>query len=218
MDDRLSDDEMDQENCRRWNAAHKVHHPDALSGSDPIEVLEHHRVSHLIRPGLIVLDIGVGLGGMSRHLHACDCVVDALDAADLAEQVIHSYIRRFYLAEQISELPSLEYDLAVSQLVAQHMCERNLRDQIFHVGRSLRLEGIFSLHLAGATEGPLNNLPGPIPPGMDGAMCRDPDYAINMIYDVLPTGYAINVLPHRMEWPQFKSYWYFVHITRGAIP
>lgn len=208
----------DAENRRQWNSIHID--PDkvaqgALSGSDPEDVLGHHQLMSFIRPGLTVLDIGVGLGGMAKYLHSKGCVVDSMDVADKAEDTVRPYIRRFYLADDIFSLSSDTYDLALSQLVAQHMCERNLREQIKHVFRSLKSGGRFSLHLAGATEEPLNNLAGSIPPGMNGAMCRDPAYARNMVEDELKSNpYRIMMLDHRMEWPQFKSYWYFFHIFK----
>jgi hypothetical protein len=50
---------------------------------------------------------------------------------------------------------------------------------------------------------------------MNGAMCRDPAYARNMVEDELKSNpYRIMMLDHRMEWPQFKSYWYFFHIFK----
>lgn len=205
---------IDTRNRISWNAAHAAHHEGALSGSLPEEVLSHHQISYIIHPRLVILDIGVGLGGMSEYLHSQKCTVDALDVADEAEQTVKQFIRRFYVAENIQNLPMKEYDLALSMIVAQHMCERNLRKQIYYVFRSLKPNGLFSLHLAGATEGPLNNLPDEIPVGMDGAMCRDPEYALAIIHDVIKTGYRAVVLDHRMDWPQFKSYWYFVHITK----
>ena len=205
----------DIRNREAWNACHRAQHEGALSGSDAEEVLRHHRIADMIRPGLVVLDIGVGLGGMSRYLHSRGCIVDALDVADVAEKTVRAYVSRFYVAADIETLTANTYDLAISMIVAQHMCERNLREQIKHVGRALKPGGLFSLHLAGATEGPLNNLPGPIPSGMDGAMCRDPEYALAMIADVLGTGYTASVLEHRMHWPKFKSYWYWVRILKG---
>jgi len=208
--------EIDSRNREAWNAAHRAHHEGALSGSDPQGVLRHHGLEEAVRPGLTVLDIGVGLGGMSQYLHGRECVVDALDVADAAEETVRPYVRRFYLAQDIDTLPSDEYDLAISMIVAQHMSERNLRRQIKHVFRALKPGGMFSLHLAGATEGPLNNLPGEIPSGMDGAMCRSPEYALAMIGDVLRDGYSAIVTDLRMEWPQFKSYWYFVHIGKDS--
>ena len=198
----------------RWNAAHAAHSLGALSGSIPEEVLSHHGMTQFIRRGLIVLDIGVGLGNMAKYLRSRGCIVDALDVADKAEAAVKEHIRRFYLADSINQLPSRQYDLAISQIVAQHQAEDSLREQIKYVVRALKPGGVFSLHMAGASEGGFaNDLTGPIPVGMDGAMCRTPEYAIKLARSAAE-GCQVVEVGKRMMWPQFKSYWYFLHIIK----
>lgn len=208
----MTPEEIDIANRQNWNGVHVIRHDGALSGSPALEVLNHHRISRVWSREKI-LDIGVGLGGMAEYLHSQDCVVDCLDVADEAEKTVRPFCRRFYLAENIETLPSDEYDLAISMLVAQHMCERNLRRQIREVYRSLKPGAMYSLHLAGAMEDGKNNLAGEIPSGMDGAMCRTPDYALAMIHDEAPKS-DVTILGTWSPWIQFRSYWYFVHIVK----
>jgi len=214
---------LPQDGEERWNKVHAAKHqshitkenPGALSGSPPTEVLNHHQLIQHIRPGLTVLDIGVGMGGMSKYLKEADCIVDALDVATEAGKTVEQYARQFYSARRISDLPTEEYDLAFSMIVSQHMSDENLREQIEHVYRALKPGGIFSLHLAGATEEDQNNIQGPIPLGKDGAMCRTPNYSLALIKEVLQgANYSTKLLNHRVSFPQFKSYWYFVHIVK----
>ena len=214
----MTDDyaEIDRINREKWNGAHQAQHEGALSGSNPTGVLCHHGICHEIHRGRVILDIGVGLGYMARLLSAAGCTVDCLDIADAAEATVRGYARKFYRADRIGQLPTNEYDIAISMIVAQHMCERNLLEQIRYVFRALKPGGFYSLHLAGATEGPLNNLSGEIPPGMDGAMCRTPEYALAMIDGALGgrPDYRAELQDYRVEWPQFKSYWYFLRVHK----
>jgi len=214
---------LPQNGEERWNRVHEARHlgtitdkdPGALSGSSAESVLEYHQVADLICPGLIVLDIGVGMGNMSRYLHSCLCHVDAMDVADKAETTVQGYVHRFYPVRDIQSLSANKYDLAISMIVAQHMSDENLRQQISHVFRALKPGGIFSLHLAGATRPYMNNIAGPIPAGKDGAMCRTPDYAIDLVGDVLENQpHGLKLLDRRMQWPKFNSYWYFLRITK----
>jgi len=208
----------------RWNRVHEAYQsgalpvsdPGALSGSPAVEVLSHHGVAEMICPGLVVLDIGVGLGGMSKYLQESLCIVDALDVADAAEKTVASCARKFYAARDIADLPEDEYDLALSMIVSQHMCDADLRKQVKYVVRALKPGGLFSLHLAGATDAENNNIPGLIPQGKDGAMCRTEDYALELIGGAVDGAYTAEVTARRMEFPQFGSYWYFIHIRRGT--
>jgi SAM-dependent methyltransferase len=199
-----------------WNQAHTVKDADALSGSDPAEMLRHHQVEHLVRPGARVLDIGVGLGYAARMFRERECIVDALDIAEKAEAQVRPWIRNFYLHDRLDLLPVAEYDLAVSHLVAQHMAEPDLLAQVVSVARALHPGGMFSLHLAGSTIDSENNWDRPdIPPGFDGRMCRTPAYMLDIILKLLPPGYWANRLGRVMDWPEFKSYWFWIHIVRA---
>jgi SAM-dependent methyltransferase len=208
----------DKVNRSVWNKAHEDRCRKSLSGSDPRRVLEQHCAATQIRAGMVVLDIGVGLGEMCRYLCDVGCVVDALDIADRSEDTVYGLVRNFYLADEIERLPSREYELAISHIVSQHMCERNLRRQIAEVSRSTKLGGLFSIQFAGAVEGPLNNLGCEIAPGSDGSMCRSPNYTLAMITEVLDLeAYAVTLVGDRIDWPRFGSYWYFIHIhPKGA--
>jgi len=199
----------------RWERAHQAKSAGALSGSDPRDVLRQHCLQE-IRPGTVVLDIGVGLGGMSEQLHKMGCVVDALDVAPTAGETVREWTRNFYLAPNIETLSTGEYDFAISQIVSQHMHEAELMEQVTHVFRAIKPHGVFSLHMAGSSDEKRtpNNLTGLIPKGMDGAMCRTPEYALGLIKRATDGDAHARIVGKRMDWPQFGSYWYFVHITK----
>ena len=202
-----------------WNRVHIAHDSDALSGSDPAEMLRHHELADFLKPGMAVLDIGVGLGGAAKYFHSLGCAVDCLDVADEALGKVRPWVNRFFLADELALLPSSHYDLAISHLTAQHMTDEDLREQIHEVTRALKVGGIFSLHLAGSRIPGEDNITGPIPEGFDGRMCRSPEYALQMLVNEAPIKgriYEFHMLDNIMEWPEFKSYWYFVRLRRDG--
>ena len=200
---------------KRWNACHEAHAADPLSGSNPVGVLKHHGLIKVSFTGLNALDIGVGLGGMSKHLHACGAMVDALDIADAAVHTVAPFIRTFYT--DASQLPDDEYEIAISHLVAQHMYDGQLRDQIRGVFRALRPGGVFSLHLAAYFSMNERNdlITADIPEGLDGAMGRTRPYAYRLIEEELKGGYGVTEAAHQVNFPQFGSYLYFLHIRKN---
>jgi SAM-dependent methyltransferase len=202
-----------------WNRAHEAHAEGPLSGSDAAEVLRHHGLDSYDHRGATgtVLDIGVGLGNASRYFRILGYTVDALDVADLAEPTVREWVRHFYLDSELETLPAGEYDLAVSHLVAQHMAEPALRRQILWVSRALKPGGLFSLHLAGSRiDGENNWTRADIPDGFDGRMCRTEEYAFELVKRVVGDGYNVGYAGHVKDWPEFRSYWFYIHIRRAA--
>lgn len=201
-----------------WNKVHKAQDRDALSASDPAETLRHHGLADYLKSGMTVLDIGVGVGNSVRYYKELGCTVDCLDVADVAAATVAPWARSFYTAKGIHMLPAEEYDLALSHLTAQHMTDADLREQIRYVSSALKRGGVFSLHLAGSHIPGEDNLRGPIPDGFDGRMCRSPEYALEMVRDAVSVSYgqhySVSLTDNVIEWPQFKSYWFFLYVRR----
>jgi SAM-dependent methyltransferase len=199
---------------KRWNSAHESVDEGALSGQDPAEMLRHHGLVEHMHPGMTILDIGVGRGYAARYFReAHSAVVDCMDIADRAHEVVAPWCRRFILAGR-DELYSEEYDLAVSHLTAQHMSDRQLRAQVKAVGHALKPGGIFSLHLAGSDRLGEEDLRGPIPEGMDGRMCRSKPYMLELVQEELGDGWTASFAGREIAWPAFESRWYFMHVRR----
>jgi hypothetical protein len=53
-----------------------------------------------------------------------------------------------YLAEGIESLPENTFDLAISNLVSQHMLDWDLHKQMYYVIRSLKYSGLFAMQFA----------------------------------------------------------------------
>lgn len=131
-----------------WEDAHKNNEELWLTGSYLQQIWEPMLILPYIKPGLKVLNIGVGLGRDTHELHTKDVIVDVLDISEIALERVKSITRNRYLSSNLPEIPTNEYDIAVSHLVTQHMNDEDLIEQINHVIRSLKPNGIFAMQFA----------------------------------------------------------------------
>jgi SAM-dependent methyltransferase len=130
-----------------WDRAHQADHRQWLSGTTGPEVWARLDVDSLLKPGAEILNIGVGLGVCTRGLSARGCKVSVLDISSIAIERVKD-VATGYLASDLPSLPSNGFDAALSHLVAQHMLDGDLEDQIRHVLRSLKPDGLLAMQYA----------------------------------------------------------------------
>jgi SAM-dependent methyltransferase len=157
-----------------WDHAHGIDHQQWLTGSPGAEVWERLDVVGPLRPGTAVLNIGVGLGRCTRELAVLGCTVSALDISPVAVERIKD-VATGYLASDLGSLPANRFDLALSHLVAQHMRDADLLDQIHHVVRSLKPDGLFAMQYADHKFGVLSDQPQTMDMAKGGSICRQED-------------------------------------------
>jgi 2-polyprenyl-3-methyl-5-hydroxy-6-metoxy-1,4-benzoquinol methylase len=157
-----------------WNRAHETDHAYWLTGSPGPEVWARLGVEELLVPGAQALNIGVGLGRCTRDLAERGCAVSVLDISPAAVERV-SDVAAGYLADNLSSLPSGRFDVALSHLVAQHMSDADLSDQIHHVLRSLKPGGIFAMQYANHKFGVADDQPQSLDMLKGGSICRQED-------------------------------------------
>jgi len=140
-----------------WESQHQKDEALWLTGSLGPEVWEYLGIEDRIRPGASVLNIGVGLGHCTRALVDRGCQVDVLDIASSALDRVKDVARKGWLVSDLPLLPANCMDLAISNLVAQHMNNRDLLVQLRAVIQSLKPEGVFAMQFAYALDGALND-------------------------------------------------------------
>lgn len=129
-----------------WDDAHQQNDLYWLSGTPGEEVWQRLAVRNYLTAGFDVLNIGVGLGQCTRGLVGLGCVVSVLDISDIAISRVHDVTADGWLDPNC--LPTGRFDLALSHLVAQHMADLALEEQIEHVLRSLKSGGILAVQFA----------------------------------------------------------------------
>ncbi len=131
-----------------WNQHHAANHAFWLSGYRGVNVWQPLEIMNYIRPGKVVLNIGIGLGYCTQDLVSQQAVVHVLDISTVALEKVKPIVAGTWLPGQLDELPSNYFDLAISHLVTQHMNDQDLRDQLQAVIRGLKPDGIFAMQFA----------------------------------------------------------------------
>lgn len=120
-----------------WEDKHKEKDIRFLTDSSEKSIQKYFGID--IQPDQKVLKIGLGTGRESRELAARGIHVWGLDISKSALDNSSQWIQGGWTDPK--ELPSEYFDVAVSHLVAQHMTDIDLFDQLVHVFRSLKENG-----------------------------------------------------------------------------
>ncbi|MHC4475127.1 MAG: methyltransferase domain-containing protein [Planctomycetota bacterium] len=124
-----------------------------LTGSKGSDVWDRLNIEDKVVPGQVVLNIGVGLGYCTEELARRKCVVHALDISETALDRVRHVAARTWLPGRLDELPADFFDLAISNLVTQHMNDDDLFEQMSAVLRGLKPDGIFAMQFAYSLNG-----------------------------------------------------------------
>lgn len=103
-----------------WETVHISDDRYWLTGSSPSEVLQLHGVE--VEPKQVVVDLGVGTGGMTQYLTDRGCVVVAVDISLRALEKVFGKAVEVYLSEDLEDLRGEFADWVICHLVLQH-CE-----------------------------------------------------------------------------------------------
>ncbi len=192
-----------------WEAQHRNKELLHLSGYRSRQIWGGLQIKDKVKPNITVLNIGIGLGHDTRDLARHGRTVHVLDISSLAIDSVRQVVSKGWLASEIDQLPPSTYDLAISHLVAQHMTNDDLTNQMTQVIRGLKPEGIFAIQFAYALNGESV--------GEDEVHLRGG--AIVRTFDafrvMMGTAKGIIIRSFIMgEYPKFNRGWYGVHIAK----
>jgi len=141
-----------------WNRAHEqynINNKDIhyLTHSNPVLASKRLNINSLLKPKNKILDIGVGTGNSTKYYCSKGLEVSAYDISIVALRRVQQITKNIYLP--VDKLPHKYFDLTVSNLVAQHMCNKDLLNQITHIMYSIKDNGIFAMQFA-ESNGTLN--------------------------------------------------------------
>lgn len=139
---------MSEEIRAWWDKCHKDNSKVYLSESRGKNIWGFLNIGPLLGPSKTVLDVGVGFGYATRDLLSKGCIVHALDISQLALDRVKDFAVCWLAPKQLKELPENTFDLAISHLVAQHMSNENLLEQMAAIIRTLKPNGVFAMQFA----------------------------------------------------------------------
>jgi len=214
--DRVRQSESRHESVREWwDECHSASGDLAfyLTGSSGPDVWSSLKLEKRIAPGQVVLNIGVGHGFCTRALSELGCKVHALDISPVALAKISDSVEATWLPSQLKEIPSDTFDLAISHLVAQHMSDADLSEQIREVVRALKPSGVFGVQFAFSLNGAEARTRETDLELKVGGNCRSLEQMQTLVERA---GGSVIWSNEIGRFPEFGSGWYGIHIARNA--
>lgn len=167
-----------------WEEVHRQNHLGALSGCSYEETIFFLKVKPI--KGQKVLEIGVGLGYVTKGFKDNGIDVSALDISEFALNRVKGYCENLYLVDDIEKLPSDYFDIIICQNGIQHIPTYLLDIELPNIIRSLKATGVFSMefissNIAEDTGIELTVHPEIIWDNTIGCYCRTPAYLEKLI-------------------------------------
>lgn len=203
--------EQEGENMKDWwERAHITQNIGWLTGSMGQEVWENLKINDKLKAGANVLNIGVGTGHCTKELAKLG--LNSLHALDISKKALDSVkdIAVCWTPDKLSAIPSNFFDVAISNLVAQHMSDKDLIPQIREVCRALKPDGVFAIQIANNIDNK-PNLDQSVRTQKEGCVSRTNKEISKIVKN------AGGKIIHMWKGPYFKEYnfgWIFVHIGK----
>lgn len=131
-----------------WEENHKDRDSFLLSGTDGQRVWKSLMIDNFVVGTSKILNVGVGLGNCTREMSKRGVVPHVLDISRTALNSVKDIVEKAWLPNQLCELPENYFDLAISHLVAQHMCDDDLIEQIKWILHGLKPDGFYAIQTA----------------------------------------------------------------------
>lgn len=128
-----------------WDNNHRTKNIENLSGCAYDETINFLKLKDSIIPGNRVLEIGVGLGYVTKGLCENGLIVSGLDISKIALEVVNDYCEKVFTVDKLEEMPSDYFDFIICHNVVQHITTDVLIKELSHCIRSLRMGGIFAV-------------------------------------------------------------------------
>lgn len=136
---------MGNSRIETWEYMHKEDNLGALSGCQYQETLDYLRVNDILKQGDDVLEVGVGMGFVTKGLREHGFSVSGFDISPTGLERVRQYCDDVYNLEDLESIPSNMFDVILCNHVAQHMPTPLLSYEMFHFIRLLKKEGALAV-------------------------------------------------------------------------
>jgi len=134
-----------------WEDCHNKQIVPSLSGCGYEETIKWLQIEDLLKPGMTVLEFGVGMCYVTKGFKLNNFKVSALDISDKALQNAKEYCEAVYSLDTIESLPSDYFDIILCHNTVQHIPTDSLKLELQQCIRSLKpVTGIFAVEFVSA--------------------------------------------------------------------
>jgi len=138
-------------NQKFWDQQHNANNIRCLSGCGYEDTVEFLNVKDLIVPGMCVLEIGCGLGYVTKGFSEI-AKISVLDISQSALDRVRPICENVYHIDEIDLLPTDYFDLIICHNVVQHVPTAPLKKELANAIRSLKTSGTFAVEYVWAND------------------------------------------------------------------
>jgi len=136
---------MDKSRVKLWEFLHKEQNRGALSACEFQETIDFLHIGDILKPGDKVLEIGVGMGFVTKGLRERGFSVSGFDISQVGLNNVNKYCDAIYNFKDLENIPSNTFDVILCNNVAQHMPTPLLSYEMFHFIRILKRGGVLAV-------------------------------------------------------------------------
>jgi len=167
-----------------WEQKHKTEDKAALSGCFYEETIDFLELNAYLNKESKVLEVGVGLGHVTKGLFDNDVEVSALDISDLSLSKVSKYCKNIFNLTQLEELPIDYFDVIICNNVVQHVTTDLLTKELEILLASLSSTGVLAIEFVSNTTFEDNGANPSFEEIKNGGLCRSTAYLEQLINNV----------------------------------
>lgn len=185
-----------------WKLAHFLKSSRWITGSQPEDELRNLQFSEIENLVQKILIVGVGSGETANYLHLAGYSVSVLDISEVALRHVNQSVIKYSTSDYL-KIPPNEFDLVLHHLVAQHMINSDLIDQLEVLYRSLKKGGEIRIQLASSLVEARNDLKVTFEDIKKGSVLRS-ERAIVDLAQGITSDFEVR---HLYDFPQWEEGW-----------
>lgn len=166
-----------------WDEQHNKNNIRALSGCEFDATVEFLNVKDLIVPGMRVLEIGCGLGYVTKGFSEI-AKISVLDISQVGLDRVRPFCENVYHIDQVETLPTDYFDLIICHNVVQHVPTAELRTELANAIRSLKPTGTFSIEYVWANDSTDDGVDCDPLWATAGLLCRSDDFMMSLVHEL----------------------------------
>lgn len=136
--------EISAERLKTWDIAHRFQDKGFLSGCEYQETLDFLHLNDILKKGDKVLEIGVGMGYVTKGFKENGFDISGFDIVQIALDNVKEYCTTYNFT-QIESLPSDYFDVILCNNVAQHVPTELLKYELRYFIKSLKKSGVMAI-------------------------------------------------------------------------